>query len=457
MSNKPYPHSNPPASITQRRLLGQAEKMVWLLDSQCSWNFLVHARVRGPLDRRVLEQALVLAARRHPLVLACIRRKGFSGAAFEISGHGNIPVRQVDGGLQEVESEAQAGLNARFDTENGPLARLVLVRHSPELCTILAVFHHAIGDALGGVFFLQDLIACCVDVLNGTPVLPQPPPLAAPLESRLPQQARGTAGLWGGMRFLAGLAAQRRAMGKGTLPDIRQKAGPRQRTARLFMQEISPDLCAGLRQKTRQENTTVHGALAAACMAALADGNTGGALPFYIASDVDLRSRLCPPAGRDMGFFITGVLTASRYQEQTGFWNAARQIVLSLRRSLDQGEHLYGVRMIQATDRLLGLAGAGGPGAWLYSRYTDALNPGMLVLSNIGNVRVETGAPFFTVDKLGFASSLSSTASFGLHAACCQGTLSLNFVGMEPLHGPETLSKLAAQAVGQLTRHAQAL
>lgn len=151
-----------------------------------------------------------------------------------------------------------------------------------------------------------------------------------------------------------------------------------------------------------------------------------------------------------MGFYITGVLTAHWLREDAVSWDLAREMVQSLRLNLDKDAHLYGARMLRDTGRLVGVLGTGRLASGLAARYMDALNPGVIVLSNIGNVRVETGAPFFSVNKVGFASSLSATASFGVHAATCEGTLSLSFVGMEPMHAAETTGETAERAVREL-------
>ncbi len=433
------------------RRLGPSEKFIWKLDRECSWNFAVHARVEGDFPENALRAALDRTQQKHPLLCAKINKMSWAEAVFDRLEEAPIPLVMENVREDAVVPRIEATLHEPFPVGEGPLCRCLLLRHNASLSTLIATFHHSIGDAMSGVYFLQDLAESLARVRKGEDPHVTPLELQGPMEDNFPPWARGLAGAWGQARFMARMTGTRAKMGNGTLLNVKEKALPSDRKACLIQKVLEPEVVGRILKKARAHKTTVHGALGAAAMRAVAGQATDKKkLSFVLGSDINLRPRLCPPVERDLGFFITGVFTAHESQADTDFWVLAKQVKDSLARGLARGEHFYGAAMVGATESLMRWAGNRDFGCRLCARVTDAMNPGMLVLSNIGTVSMDTGGPLIKVDKVGFVSSFSATTTFGLHAATTDDTMVLNFVGMEPVHSRRQVSDAADFAANLL-------
>lgn len=65
------------------RKLGITEKLIYLIDKVCSYNFVMQAQIGGELKENILRQALDLIQERHPLLKMCIQRKSWTILAFK--------------------------------------------------------------------------------------------------------------------------------------------------------------------------------------------------------------------------------------------------------------------------------------------------------------------------------------------------------------------------------------
>jgi hypothetical protein len=120
-------------------------------------------RLTGPLDARILEQALNEIVRRHEVLRATF--PGVEGRPTQIIRPWEPqPLPLLDLSAQAAEDRdaalhrlALATVHEPFDLARGPVMRATLVRCAPEDHVLLLVFHHIVFDAWSGTVLLNEL------------------------------------------------------------------------------------------------------------------------------------------------------------------------------------------------------------------------------------------------------------------------------------------------------------
>jgi amino acid adenylation domain-containing protein len=159
-----------PLSFGQQRL--------WFLDLLAPesplYNLPVALRLRGDLDRAVLEKVLTELVRRHEAlrtvfppaggqpVQTILPPSGVALATIDLNGLG----AQVDGELLRL---VAADARRAFDLAAGPLFRASLVRMGREDHALLLALHHIVGDGLSMGILLKELGELYVSFAAGQP------------------------------------------------------------------------------------------------------------------------------------------------------------------------------------------------------------------------------------------------------------------------------------------------
>ncbi len=134
--------------------LSFAQHRLWVLDrlnpGTAAYNLPVALRVRGALDRRVLERSVNVLARRHEALRTVFPSAGGEGAQ-RVLERLDLRIPEVDlGRLPDREAEAmrlaQAEARRPFDLARGPLLRAAVVRLGPDDSLLLFTLHHIVSD-----------------------------------------------------------------------------------------------------------------------------------------------------------------------------------------------------------------------------------------------------------------------------------------------------------------------
>jgi len=145
------------------------QERIWFLEQLAPGNLAYNAqasvRLRGPLDRAVLEATLTEIVRRHEILRT--RFWAVEGAPVqEPVAPMAIDVPFVDvSDLPPAEGEARAEETIRtsmrqpFDFGRPPLVRWTLIRHAEHDHTLLQVEHHFVHDGWSWALFLKELQA----------------------------------------------------------------------------------------------------------------------------------------------------------------------------------------------------------------------------------------------------------------------------------------------------------
>ncbi|HEX5875186.1 MAG TPA: amino acid adenylation domain-containing protein [Pyrinomonadaceae bacterium] len=160
-----------PLSFAQQRLWFQEE----LAYGTTTFHIALGMEVRGPLNHAALEQTFSEIVRRHETLRSVFPIIG--GEVVQViapSSRLALPVvdlRKLDAREQEAASrtQAEAEFARPFDLETGPLARLVLLRHSEDEHTIVCVLHHIISDGWSKGVLMKEVSVLYAAFCQGLP------------------------------------------------------------------------------------------------------------------------------------------------------------------------------------------------------------------------------------------------------------------------------------------------
>ena len=282
------------------RPLGSLEHLFWLLDQHRFVHFAVTALISGETSRRDWRRALDRLQKRHPILSVCVDGEPDSVPLFRQADATPIPLRIVEN-EPELGWEAEVGkeLATPFNPSRAPLIRAVLIQGARGAAFML-VAHHSIADGLSLAYAIRDTLdALAGRFLPPLPWLPSEDDMMNVSDSLVDGQEQDQAG------------AARPAIYRP-----HDNARPTVKELRL-----SRGLTSSIRDRARQEGTTVHGALCAALVLASREFAAWREIPLRIFSPIDARPLL--GAGESCGVFL-GATTSVFDREAMDFWDIAR-------------------------------------------------------------------------------------------------------------------------------------
>jgi len=420
------------------RPLGAVEHLYRLLDDAGGARFAVVARLRGPADPERLRGALVGLRERHPLLGCRVDRRG-GALAFRRSGVPETPLT-----LPEPEGWPDGVLNelARpLDVGRGPLLRARLAASEPDSSTITLTFDHCAADGRAASRAAIELFDAMIsEAISSTDPVGSFESLQPSLETFLPARTKGLRGL---LRYWA--LQTRRSLGhllRG--PPRRLRADARapwwDHRPGLAALELDRDQTGRLLRTARRRGTTIHGALCAAQLRAVA-GESGRRRRLMLSHPADLRGRGVPEdAG---GLQISGLDTLHRVGPDTEQWPLAQAVRRDLDRALDRGEGRWTLPVIAAACRRL----AGLLGARRTARVMSLAAPYATTVSNLGDLGGSDQGP---LTDLRFAFCPPPPFLFGSIASTWAGRLAWTFCWREPAVSAERGQRLADRSLALL-------
>jgi NRPS condensation-like uncharacterized protein len=303
MNSNELPSSNHTSTYLVRSL-GALEEFIWLLDQSRPAHFVMAAEVSGTTTLSDWCRALDFVQVRHPLFSVRIARNKEDRPCFYQERTASIPFRVVQGTnvTQRWESEAEFELSIPFDPTGAPLVRAVLL-HEQQRAVCLLTTHHSIADGRSVAFVIRDLL----EIVSGKPVGRLP--VMSSVEEILGVTSADISYPRSGPTF----SSERPAV-------FVTKEDTRPRVKGL---SLTTQLTSRLRQRARQEGTTVHGALSSAfALAFWQVVDDLSASPVRIMSPLDVRKLL--GLGEDCGVLVASGSVTIEPREVTTFWEIAR-------------------------------------------------------------------------------------------------------------------------------------
>ncbi|MEV0603331.1 short-chain dehydrogenase [Streptomyces sp. NPDC050315] len=442
------------------RPLSPLERWYWICDQRSPLNVLSHARVYGPLPEELLAQGLDALQRRHPLLRAAVRADATGrNPRFVPAGSKRVPLRMVAAGdgpeagaAERWETEVnEYELTTSVDWHKGPLARATAITRpgdgdgAQDVHDLVLTLPHYIADGTTALTLMQQWLELAAEIgseelgpehckVVSRPALPAP-------EALLPAGHRGLAGLRKvvGQQFTDQGAARRL---KPRRMEPTRRVPFDERTTRLLPRSLTAEQLADLVAACRREQTTVHGALAAAMATAAAQdaGLTAG--PLTIGSPITFRDALDPAVSeRDMGTYVATVPTIVDYRPDAPLWPMARTISRDLMRRRRRGEHLTAVaslgpvapKSVAKSERFL--------------RFMEDKGPITLCVSNIGRYDFPQAIGAWRVSHAEFIAGLSVNAYYCAAINTSHGRLAWNFTHVDGAVPAERAERLAAASL----------
>ncbi len=317
------------------RKLGRLENLFEIIHDLGGMIDVNVARIEGELTPDILQQALDLIQKRHPMLQVHIV-KAEDGNYFQSEGTPKIPLQVIDKQSENQWIEiAEEQLHKKFPGGTKPLCRVTFIRaaKSNDISEIIATFHHAIIDGMSCMNFINELLSYSHKIADEQNISEIPTmKLLPPLEEMLNRNLISPNNLE---------EAEQKPVQEFPKPQliIEAEAPPSQRRTNLVTRIFSKEMTLRLKERCKQEQTTIHGALCAAMLlgtAKIAFKDTS--LSLSCGSNVSLR-KSCQPeiTPESIGCFISIVEEIHTLEENTTFWDLARECKSKISNSISLG------------------------------------------------------------------------------------------------------------------------
>lgn len=410
------------------RPLGDTEHLFWLLDQNRSIHFAMVAEIDRHYPTHAWNAALVSLQKRHPLLSTCISGDAQAGTCFHHVPGAMIALRVVEDPGTAWQAEVARELGTRFDPSTAPLVRATLLQ-SARQSTLILVAHHSVLDAMGGAFLIEDLLR----MLSGE-VLP-PLPLVQPLEIVLETEVAAASPL---------PAAQMAPTSKALRPGDEQI--PHVETLAL-----APELTSQLLARARMEQTTVHGAVAAATReAGRRLSPQWRARPVRTNSPINAR-HLAHEIGTSCGVYLTKSINVDAHPRGASFWDVARKTKTNLQSAKTRKGALSELKELRA-------AIAAKPTIQGIAAYLSAVMAFDLLLSNLGKQPIASTYRNLKLNALWGPFATTGLADNQMVGVCTiDGVLRLTHASNSPIAGLlDTIRRVLEAAVVRNTDEATA-
>ena len=281
----------------QNRTLGAFEKAFWLLDQIDSKDFALAAVIQGTEPVEKWQNAIKLVQQRHPNLSVRIVLDELSRPTLQHVDNITIPLRVVHVGQDyRWEQEVEKELSERFDTENGPLLRVVLVQ-KPNSTVLIVAANHSVSDGTSLNFLVRDILLAVTGKALGI----MDPQVSNDTTLELPEDLP--------------VQTVENVLTLKMKTDIVNPL--------VSSHRFSESLTQTILERARQENTTVHGAICAAVLMA-----SRKLRPEWDDTRMELVSPICTRGALELddnfGLNITTQSVFFEHQRHLSFWDLAR-------------------------------------------------------------------------------------------------------------------------------------
>jgi hypothetical protein len=306
---------------TNSRLLGVSEKLFWVLDQANKVHFTMAMEISGEITVPRLRAALNAVQARHPLFSSYIAGNGYKYPSFHQVVAKEIPLRVVKkSSAEQLDIELSEEMYIPFDWTQAPLIRAVLIK-DPQAPAIILTAHHAVSDGMSMVLVFRDLL----QALSGKPLAPlQLPPSIDDILGLSEQQAITSPE-------------------EENISLLQMKQLARPQVSRL---KLSTDLTTRLLKRSREEISSVHGALSAALIRALRKSSANwDNKPVRVRHPSSIRTTL--GVTEDSGVYLNAKIITTEHLEAETFWDLARYTKNELRHMKTMATVKEGITMLR--------------------------------------------------------------------------------------------------------------
>lgn len=151
-----------PVPRTDELPISFAQERIWFLEfvgkKSGSYNMPLAQRLQGNLDVDILKSAIAAVIERHEALRTTFKRVKFSAVQLiQPTLDLEIPVIDLQGQSDKLQSLINEEVKGPFNLEKGPLLRVLLFLLAPQEHILLIVTHHIISDAWSEGVFMEEL------------------------------------------------------------------------------------------------------------------------------------------------------------------------------------------------------------------------------------------------------------------------------------------------------------
>lgn len=445
-----------PGKTALRRELSPVERWYWTADRTSPLSGLVRTRVHGSLPLPLLRRALDVLQARHPLLRVAIScdENGERPVFRPVDGT-PIPLRQVEVAPGDPEADTrwereanESELAEPIDWRTGPLLRAVVISRAAEAegpedaHDLILTASHCVADGMTGLSVLREWIEIAAQLAAGEEPERTSREALPAAEDLLPRRHRGAEGALALKELMERDAREaerlrpRRVLPSGPIPF-------EERRTRMVHRSLTAAQVRSLGDACKRHGTTVHGALAAAMVTAVAQ-EAGTAEPAYfsIGTPVDFRHELETAVSYgDAGSYASTLASRVRYEPGSDLWPMARAISQDLTGRREREEHLT---MLNLMDQ----AGPKSPAdSGAFMRYMDERGPLNLCLSNLGRHDFPDRVGSWRVSGTQLVAAISVTGAVVATANTSHGVLAWNFSHVDGLVPAPRAQRIADESV----------
>ena len=292
------------------------------------------ARIEGDIETNILRKALDLLQNRHPMLRVRIIELA-DCAYFSSQEIKKIPLRTITKTNENQWLEiAEEELHQKFSDEFTPLCRITLLKSSLSngISEIVATFHHAITDGLSCMNFIDELLFYYQKIAAGEKITEAIAlPYFSPIEQTLAPSFVDLNDIE---------KSESKNLQEPPVPKliIETEAPPNQRRTRLVKRIITSETIFNLKQRCKQQKTTVHGALSAAMLFGATSISTFNE-PIHLScsSNINLRKYSKPEIDPNyIGCFVSSVENIHSLTKNIDFWDLARECKKQVNSSINE-------------------------------------------------------------------------------------------------------------------------
>jgi hypothetical protein len=296
--------ANASNTASKLRDLDAFEEFFWLLEQNLAVFHAAIVEVKGTTTLEQWKDPFHEIQIRYPLLSASIRKIPGERPFFEKVQGASMPLRIAPlADSLVLEEEMEEELQTSFGDGSSLMTRATLF-HARNRSVVMFATHHSGMDGKSHLLLVQDLLAAVAGENLGEPTKVQP-----------------------GLGQLLGLPAPgqygKKLVGRSVAPDLGNRTAlPRVRVKRL---ELSAAETEVLRERAKEEGTTVHAALVAAMtLAGKRYSEEWNAATVRCMSPIDMRATLDLPDAP--GLLISCHQAPVLTLEGTSFWDIARSV-----------------------------------------------------------------------------------------------------------------------------------
>ncbi len=447
--------SQQPGNTVLRRELSPVERWYWTADRTSPLSGLVRTRVHGSLPLPLLRRALDVLQARHPLLRVAITcdENGERPAFHPVDAP--VPLRRVEVAPGDPEGDTrwereanEYELTERIDWRTGPLLRATVITRpadagQPEdIHDLILTASHCVADGMTGLSVLREWLETTARLAAGEEPERTSRRALPAAEDLLPRRHRGAEGALALKELMErdGQEAER-LRPRRVLPS---RAVPfAQRRTRMVHRSLTAEQVGLLQRACKRHGTTVHGALAAAMVAAVArEAGTAEPAYFSIGSPVDFRHELETAVSYgDAGSYASTLPSRVRYEPGADLWSMARAVSRDLTGRRGREEHLT---MLNLMDQAGPKSPADGEA---FMRYMDEQGPLNLCLSNIGRYDFPDRVGPWRVSDTQLVAAISVTGAIVATANTSHGGLAWNFSHVDGMVPAPRAQRIADDSV----------